>query len=73
MHKRYNKTCIRGPFPSLEAKNADFFKQISQKREPLIDTHPPILNKISPTLCRKVSNLLLAANFKSFASNESPS
>ena len=26
----------RGPFPNLDAKNADFFKQISPKIEPLI-------------------------------------
>ena len=38
-------------------------KQISEQIETLIKAHPQILKKIGPSLCRHISNLLLAANF----------
>ena len=39
------------------------FNQIPPTIEPLIDAHPQILHKVDPTLCRKVSNFLLATIF----------
>ena len=40
----YRKNSIRGPSPSLDAKNADFSSNL-KKIEPLIDAHQQILKK----------------------------
>ena len=41
----YRKIFIRGPFPSLDAKNADFSSKFPKKIEPLIKAHPDIEKK----------------------------